>query len=472
MKPVAKYAVFAKLPSGKTVSLWVTAEDTVLNLRNTIAEQASMDKNTIAITYAGKLLQDDATVGSAKIGKEAIIHVMVRKAPAPQAKSKKASSSSPSSKVKGGESYYSSEGSYSYSSSSSSSSCSPSSSVPEPSPEEEMDNLITSFASGVCTKGVDICFIFDTTGSMASVIEKVRTQIKKTCTRLCNDLVGIRISIMAVGDYCDQANYVVNSLDFSNNPSQIHKFVSSVKRTGGGDAPEAYEWALHKARQLSWRTEEDVGKAVVLIADAEPHPPSYTSANIFWQDELEMLADMGVKVYGVQALHTGATPFYQRLAERSGGLHIRFNNFHLITEMFLAVCYREAGEEKLQEFREKNEEEKNEKSESKDGEMEEIMETLARPLEQKKEVESKINCTYPWYTGKCQATPSYYYCSEKDKFTPWANRKNFKNEAEVSTATESDKGKEADVGRSESKPVMEAHKKRERGFSFSSWFPW
>jgi hypothetical protein len=202
-----------------------------------------------------------------------------------------------------------------------------------------------------------------------------------------------------------------------------------VRSTGGGDAPEAYEWALHKCRQLSWRNEEDVGKAVVLIADAEPHPPSFTSANIFWQDELEALVDLGVKVYGVQALRTAATPFYQRLAERSGGLHIRFSNFHLITKMFLAVCYREAGEDKLQEFVEKENEGKEKESGGGSGsgssgkgggEMEEIMETLAKPLEQQKVVESKIKCTAGWYTGKHTAIPSYYYNSMTDTFVPWS----------------------------------------------------
>ena len=29
----------------------------------------------------------------------------------------------------------------------------------------------------------------------------------------------------------------------------------------------------------------------MLIADAEPHPPSYTSEKIFWQDELEVFFD-------------------------------------------------------------------------------------------------------------------------------------------------------------------------------------
>ena len=39
---------------------------------------------------------------------------------------------------------------------------------------------------------------------------------------------------MAVGDYCDQNNYVVDYLDFSNNPEQITQYVKSVRATSGG----------------------------------------------------------------------------------------------------------------------------------------------------------------------------------------------------------------------------------------------
>ena len=107
-----------------------------------------MDVNTIAVTYAGKLLQDDATMGSAKVGKEAIIHIMLRKAPAPAAK-KKCSSM--------GSEY--SESSYSSKSSTSSPSCpssSSSSSTVQPAKEDKVteEMLISSFASGASTKGI------------------------------------------------------------------------------------------------------------------------------------------------------------------------------------------------------------------------------------------------------------------------------------------------------------------------------
>jgi len=97
--------------------------------------------------------------------------------------------------------------------------------------------------------------------------------------------------------------------------------------TGGGDAPECYELALQTANELSWS--EDASKALVMIGDEVPHPPSYTTEKINWFDELDRLVEKGVKVYGVRALScTYAIPFYQELSERSGILKHVIRPFH------------------------------------------------------------------------------------------------------------------------------------------------
>jgi len=57
---------------------------------------------------------------------------------------------------------------------------------------------------------------------------------------------------------------------------------------------QAYEWVLHKAQQLDWS--EDSAKALVVIGDCCPHPPSMTDQNCYWHTELDLLRGMGVKV--------------------------------------------------------------------------------------------------------------------------------------------------------------------------------
>lgn len=58
---------------------------------------------------------------------------------------------------------------------------------------------------------------------------------------------------------------------------------------------KCYEWVLYKAKQLDWS--EESAKALVVIGDCEPHPPSYTDQKINWHSELDILKGMGVKVF-------------------------------------------------------------------------------------------------------------------------------------------------------------------------------
>jgi hypothetical protein len=61
-------------------------------------------------------------------------------------------------------------------------------------------------------------------------------------------------------------------------------FLNFESATGGGDAPEAYELVLREATKMSWT--EGYSKALVLIGDEVPHPPSYTTEKINWFDEV------------------------------------------------------------------------------------------------------------------------------------------------------------------------------------------
>lgn len=162
---------------------------------------------------------------------------------------------------------------------------------------------------------------------------------------------------------------VTKTLDLSTDLKAIVHFVNNVAATGGGDTPEAYELALRDARTFKWRPEAG-NKAVVMIGDAPPHPPSYTTEKIWWRDELKALADIGVKVYGVQCgVDPTAKIFFEEMASGTGGVYLgSFDEFlffffpfsqipsdltrvSLITEMFLAVCYKEFGNEAFEKFK-------------------------------------------------------------------------------------------------------------------------
>jgi len=199
---------------------------------------------------------------------------------------------------------------------------------------------------------VDVGFSFDTTGSMYPCLTQVRRKIKQTVTRLAEEIPGIRIGIIAHGDYCDRGStYVTKHLNLTGDVDAICKFVETVEATGGGDAPECYELVLREAQALGWG--KDSTCALVLIGDDVPHPPAATPQKINWRTEVDRLTEMGVSVYGVQTLNRPhATAFYKELAVKSGGFHVALDQFAYITDMVLAVCYKQASDTQLQQYEE------------------------------------------------------------------------------------------------------------------------
>ncbi|MBA3924362.1 MAG: VWA domain-containing protein [Nostocaceae cyanobacterium] len=200
------------------------------------------------------------------------------------------------------------------------------------------------------SKNIEVVFSFDTTGSMYPCLTQVRRKIKSTVTRLMDEIAMIRIGIVAHGDYCDEkSTYVTKKFDLSSDVDAICDFVQNVEPTGGGDAPECYELVLHEAQSFSWQPE--AAKSMVLIGDDIPHPPAHNPHKLNWRQEITKLGELGIPVYGVQALNRSyATAFYKEIAEKSGGFHINLDQFSYITDLFLAVCYQKSSPEQLQAY--------------------------------------------------------------------------------------------------------------------------
>lgn len=195
---------------------------------------------------------------------------------------------------------------------------------------------------------IDVVFSFDTTGSMYPCLAEVRRKVASTVEQLFKEVPGIRIGIIAHGDYCDAHNYVIKMLDLTDNKKEIVKFVKNVGRTGGGDWPECYELVLHEARRFTWSASKQ--KVLVMIGDATPHEPSYhlNTKNLDWRNELAMLTGQGVHVYACQAMGAReAKRFWSTLAKSSGGFHIDLNQFRHIHDLIMAVCYKQLSLDRL-----------------------------------------------------------------------------------------------------------------------------
>jgi Mg-chelatase subunit ChlD len=124
------------------------------------------------------------------------------------------------------------------------------------------------FADVVSSKSVDVCFTFDTTGSMSSQINSTKQRIVDFIESLSKMCDGPRFALIPYKDYTDEDVIVIH--DFSSDIAGIKQKVDQMNASGGGDTPEAVGYAMQATLQdLSWRP--DVIKICVIIADAPPH---------------------------------------------------------------------------------------------------------------------------------------------------------------------------------------------------------
>lgn len=202
---------------------------------------------------------------------------------------------------------------------------------------------------------VEVVFHSDTTGSMYPCIKDVRKKVEWSLTTLFKEMPNLRMAMGANGDYCDKgSSYVTAWMDFSSNIHDLCNFVRTIGNTGGGDLPECYELVLREAQNLHWNYNSK--KIFVLVADDVPHPANdpqnvrYNGEGLDWRKEAEALAKMGIAVYTVQCLSKGrhADKFYSELAERTGGYHFTLDQFTELTDLIMAICYKQAGTEQFE----------------------------------------------------------------------------------------------------------------------------
>jgi len=202
---------------------------------------------------------------------------------------------------------------------------------------------------------IDVCFTFDTTGSMYPCLTQLRRYLSETCEQLFKDIPDLRIAFIAHGDYDDAPyTYVTKVFNFSRDKNKIVNFVRTVGPTDGYDRPECYELVLHKARtELDWRSGRS--KVLVMIGDDVPHGPDYRKNRdrIDWRNELGLLLEAQINVYGVHCMpgtRWHSKPFYTEIAKKTGGFYLTLDQFSYIRDLVMSICYKQESPEALDRF--------------------------------------------------------------------------------------------------------------------------
>lgn len=198
---------------------------------------------------------------------------------------------------------------------------------------------------------LDMVIAFDTTGSMRSYIDAVKEHVKELIPKLFKQNPNLRIGIAAFGDYCDMPSkdrfgkaYQVCKL--TDNENRLIEFITKAQDTSGGDSDEFYELVIKKiVEETNWR--EGSTKAVLLIADAEPHRVGYSyrdrvvNNQIDWREEAKKAAERGIKF---DTLTINKTGWYKELSEITNGVSAPFSTSSKTSQLVEAAALARGGE--------------------------------------------------------------------------------------------------------------------------------
>ncbi len=130
-------------------------------------------------------------------------------------------------------------------------------------------------ANGVAAPGaktqIDISLVIDTTGSMGDEITYLQSEFDALSKTIGERYPASaqRWSLVTYRDLTDE--YVVRWFDFRSDPSEFRSKLAQQSAAGGGDFPEAPDWALAIAHRLSWRFDDNTARLLFWVADAPHH---------------------------------------------------------------------------------------------------------------------------------------------------------------------------------------------------------
>ncbi|MBK8101561.1 MAG: VWA domain-containing protein [Planctomycetes bacterium] len=118
--------------------------------------------------------------------------------------------------------------------------------------------------------GLEIVFVFDSTGSMNSTIEATKQQIADMLEALRALVPDARFGLVTFRDRQEHDNsYLVRSVPLGQDFWRACNFMQFIDAGGGGDRPEAVDVGLRTAFEQQWRP--GARRVVVLAGDAPVH---------------------------------------------------------------------------------------------------------------------------------------------------------------------------------------------------------
>ncbi|KAI0036511.1 hypothetical protein K488DRAFT_75906 [Vararia minispora EC-137] len=213
-------------------------------------------------------------------------------------------------------------------------------------------------------KMLDLVFVQDCTGSQGSYISSATKNIQIICQNIyesgkLTSEEDLRIGLVAYRDHPPQdRTYVTKNFGFSSDITKVHRDLSGLYASGGGDGPEAVTAGLAEALNMDWRPQ--ASKMIVLIADAPPHGigeygDGFDEGSPDGNDPLQLAREMaarGIVLFFVAcepalSSYSYANDFFQALTSITSGLMLPLTTADLLAHAIVGLVLENLDMERL-----------------------------------------------------------------------------------------------------------------------------
>jgi hypothetical protein len=181
---------------------------------------------------------------------------------------------------------------------------------------------LVSTAPAATKPAVEVAFVLDTTGSMASLIEGAKRKIWSIATTIIDENPGadIRMGLVAYRDIGDE--YVTKRVELTADIQDLYARLLELRARGGGDWPESVNEALHEGiTRLAWTQGPEVSRIIFLVGDAPPHMDY--AQDVKYPDALKIAREREIVVNAVQAGEARDTfRVWKEIAQMGNGAYI------------------------------------------------------------------------------------------------------------------------------------------------------
>lgn len=184
------------------------------------------------------------------------------------------------------------------------------------------------------TKGMNIVFIIDTTGSMDSFIEGVQERAIQFSNILKEKGLKFQLGLIGFGDLLEKEKPKVYK--FTTDIAKFQKSVKKIPRNYGGDLPESSLDAIETGIKLVSQSKLDstYKNIFILITDAPPHIPTISGKNII--DIVNSLEENKITTYVVARKDRDSLAAYEPLVEINGKYYSMDDSF---TDILDQIAY-------------------------------------------------------------------------------------------------------------------------------------